>query len=74
MSDLVNNSLKGSALGPVLFNASIHDLDYGIQCTLSKFVDDTKAGGIEDVLDKCKVLHVEKNNCMHKYRVEMPLT
>ena len=59
-------------LGPILFNIFISDLDEKIKSTISKFLDGTKLGGVDDTPDGCATIqhNVDRTGVLCRWESE----
>jgi len=60
-----------SILGPALFNILTSDIDGGIECTLSKFADDTKQSGVVDTREGWAVMQWDLDKLEEWARVNL---
>lgn len=58
---VISGVSQGSILGPTLSNIIINCLDDRIKSTLTKLVDDTKLGGVEDTSEGKDILQRDLN-------------
>jgi len=58
---VTNNVPQESILDPVLFNIFVNGLDDEVNCTLSKFADDTKLEGVADMPESRAVIQRDLN-------------
>ncbi|GAB0185287.1 cAMP-dependent protein kinase inhibitor alpha [Grus japonensis] len=61
----------GFVLGPILFSMFTSDTDSGIECTLSKFANDTKLSGAVNVLEGRDAVQKDLDRLERWHRVNL---